>query len=170
MNQSLTWLNRLSAGDAESEFLKCCGSIAWARAMAQARPFASHKEVFTKAEQVAAELKTEDWLEAFRAHPKIGEQKAAKSQTEQEQRWSAQEQSAVHAASVDTITELTSRNREYEARFGFIFIVCATGKSPAEMLAILQQRIDHDPETELQLAAQEQRKITLLRLEKLLAT
>jgi OHCU decarboxylase len=170
MNQSISWLNRLSEHDAEAEFLKCCGSIAWARAMAQVRPFASDQEVFTKADEIAAGLKTEDWLQAFRAHPKIGEQKAAKSQTEQEQRWSAQEQSAVQTASPDTIAQLASRNREYEARFGFIFIVCATGKSPAEMLTILQQRIRHDPQTELQIAASEQRKITLLRLEKLLAT
>jgi OHCU decarboxylase len=165
----LQWLNELKTSAAEAEFLKCCGSVAWARAMAQARPFASEEELFTKADQVSDGLQTEDWLEAFRAHPKIGEQKAAKSQTQQEQRWSAREQSAMQAASPDSIAELASRNREYEARFGFIFIVCATGKSSEEMLAILNQRLHNDAQAELEIAADEQRKITRLRLEKLLS-
>jgi OHCU decarboxylase len=137
--------------------------------MAQARPFASEAELFTQADQVSAGLQTEDWLEAFLAHPKIGEQKATKSQTQQEQRWSAQEQSAMQAASADSTAQLASRNREYEARFGFIFIVCATGKSSGEMLAILNQRLHNDRQTELGIAADEQRKITRLRLEKLLS-
>jgi OHCU decarboxylase len=168
MNQSVSWLNRQSAQEAEAELLKCCGSTKWARAMAQARPFASEEELLAKSDEVSAGLKGEDWLEAFRAHPKIGEQKAAESQTPQEQRWSAQEQSAMQAASADTIAQLVTRNREYEARFGFIFIVCATGKSPGEMLALLNRRIHNDPETELQVAADQQRRITRLRLEKLL--
>ena len=162
-------LNELPPPAARDEFLQCCGSTTWARAMAQARPFGNEEELFIKADQFAAGLKTEDWLEAFRAHPKIGEKKATKSQTQQEQSWSAQEQSAMRAASAGMIAQLANRNREYEARFGFIFIVCATGKSPGEMLAILNRRIDNDPQTELQVAAEEQRKITRLRLEKLFA-
>jgi OHCU decarboxylase len=169
MNQSVSRLNRLTRREAETEFLKCCGSTKWARALAQARPFTSQAELLVKSDQVSDGLTSEDWLEAFRAHPRIGEQKSAKAQTEQEQRWSAQEQSAMQAASADTAAQLASRNREYEARFGFIFIVCATGKSPGEMLAILDRRIHNDPQTELQVAAAEQRKITRLRLEKLLA-
>jgi 2-oxo-4-hydroxy-4-carboxy-5-ureidoimidazoline decarboxylase len=169
MNQSVTWLNRLSRREAETEFLKCCGSTKWARAMAEARPFTSEANLSAKSDQVLDSLRSEDWLEAFRAHPKIGEQKAAKAQTEHEQRWSAQEQSAMQAASAETVAQLAGRNREYEARFGFIFIVCATGKSPHEMLTILDSRIHNDPETELRVAASEQRKITRLRLEKLLA-
>src|SRR5215831_20442596 len=161
-------LNELTPQAAHDEFLKCCGSTAWARAMAQARPFGKVEELFIKAGEVSTRLKTEDWLEAFHAHPRIGEKKATKSQTQQEQSWSAQEQSAMRAASADMIAHLANRNREYEARFGFIFIVCATGKSPGEMLAILNRRIDNDPQTELQVAAEEQRKITRLRLEKLL--
>jgi 2-oxo-4-hydroxy-4-carboxy-5-ureidoimidazoline decarboxylase len=163
-------LNELSPADAEAEFLKCCGSAKWARDLAAARPFAGRAELLGKCDEISAGLKTEDWLEAFRAHPKIGENSAAKSQTTQEQGWSAQEQSGMQAASAELVSELANRNREYEARFGFIFIVCATGKSSGEMLAIINRRIHNDPQTELQVAVAEQRKITLLRLQKLLRT
>src|SRR5205814_3725114 len=105
---------------------------------------------------------------AFRAHPKIGEQKTAAAQSLQEQQWSAQEQSGVDAAPADTASQLAERNREYEERFGFIFIVCASGKSSDEMLGVLNSRLDNDPRTELRIASEEQRKISRLRLEKLL--
>jgi OHCU decarboxylase len=110
----------------------------------------------------------DDWLEAFRAHPKIGEQKAAAVQSEQAQSWSAQEQSGVTDAATETKAELAARNQEYEQRFGFIFIVCATGKTSAEMLAILTERLQNDTETELRIAAEEQEKITRLRIAKML--
>src|SRR2546423_10874140 len=141
MSQSLQRLNEETASQAETEFLKCCGSTRWAQAMAAARPFANAADLFAKADIAAASLTDKDWLEAFRAHPKIGEQKAATAQTPQEQKWSAHEQSAVQAASIDTIAQLAQRNREYEDRFGFIFIVCATGRSSEEMLALLNNRI-----------------------------
>src|SRR5215471_13944339 len=111
-------LNELPPQAAGDEFLKCCGSTTWARALAQARPFGNEEELFIKADQLAAGLKAEDWLEAFHAHPRIGEKKAVKAQTQQEQTWSAQEQSAIRAASADIIVQLANRNREYEARFG----------------------------------------------------
>jgi OHCU decarboxylase len=168
MNQSVNRLNKLSANDAYTEFLKCCGSTRWARAMASARPFASEEQLFAEADRISSSLKDEDWLEAFRAHPKIGEKKAAAPQSPQAQNWSAEEQSGVGAASADTMFQLAERNREYKDRFGFIFIVCASGKSSDEMLAILNSRIDNDPRTELRIAGEEQRKITRLRLEKLL--
>lgn len=168
MNQSLARLNELTAEPAEAEFLKCCGSTKWAREMTAARPFATAPELFARADDISSSLEDEDWLEAFRAHPKIGEQKAATVQSHQEQTWSAQEQSGVADASGATIAQLAERNREYEDRFGFIFIVCASGKSPDEMLAILNSRIDNEPQTELRIASEEQRKITRLRLEKLL--
>ena len=136
--------------------------------MVNARPFANQEELFTKADEVSASLTDEDWLEAFHAHPKIGEKKAATAQSAQEKNWSAQEQSGVSTASADTVAQLAEGNREYEARFGFIFIVCASGKSSDEMLLILNQRLDNDAATELKVAAQEQQKITRLRLEKLL--
>src|SRR2546430_1149825 len=168
MNQSVNRLNDLSANDAHTEFLKCCGSTKWARAMTDARPFVSKEELFAKADDISSSLKDEDWLEAFRAHPKIGEKKAATVQSHQEQKWSAQEQSGVTEASAGTISQLAERNREYEDRFGFIFIICASGKSSDEMLAILNSRIENDPQTELRIASGEQREITSLRLQKLL--
>jgi OHCU decarboxylase len=161
-------LNQLSAHDAESEFLKCCGAQAWAQAMAAGRPFVTKDELFARAEDASKSLADEDWLEAFRAHPKIGQQKASTVQTQQEQGWSSQEQSAMQSASADTVAQLRAANHEYEARFGFIFIVCASGKSSGEMLTILNNRLNNDRQTELWVAAQEQEKITRLRLEKLL--
>ena len=166
---TLEQLNELTAQDAESEFLKCCGSQAWAKAMTAGRPFATEESLFAKADDIAASLTDEDWMEAFRAHPKIGEQKAAAGQSPQEAVWSAHEQSGMQAAATDTVARLASGNREYEAKFGFIFIVCASGKSSDEMLGILNDRLESDPQTELRVAANEQQKITRLRLEKLLS-
>ena len=169
MSQSIEWLNELSAHSAETEILKCCGSTRWARAMTDARPFDDAEHLLNEADRVWWSLSTADWLEAFLAHPKIGEKKAAAAaQAEQAQSWSAQEQSGVASASSQTKDELARLNREYESRFGFIFIVCASGKSSEEMLAILNSRIDNDRDTELRVAAEEQRKIMRLRLEKLL--
>jgi OHCU decarboxylase len=168
MNQSLQRLNELSSRDAEAEFLKCCGCRNWASEMSAARPFVNVDELLTKADSTWQSLGSEDCLEAFRAHPKIGEKKAAAAQSQEAQKWSAQEQSGVNDAAAETMAALAEGNREYEQRFGFIFIVCATGKSSEEMLAILQARLQNDAEAEIAVAAEEQRKITRLRLEKLL--
>ncbi|HYX29851.1 MAG TPA: 2-oxo-4-hydroxy-4-carboxy-5-ureidoimidazoline decarboxylase [Pyrinomonadaceae bacterium] len=165
---TLDSLNALSEDDADAEFLKCCGSVVWARTLTASRPFASESELFAKADDACRSMTDEDWLEAFRAHPKIGEKKAASAQTQQEQNWSSQEQSAIQAASAETIRELAEHNYAYQAKFGFIFIVCASGKSSDEMLSMLKHRMQNDPLTELGVAAGEQRKITRLRLEKML--
>jgi OHCU decarboxylase len=164
----LDLLNQLSPEQAENEFLKCCGSRRWAQELTAARPFSSIDEIFETSDRIWCSLEREDWLEAFRAHPKIGEQKAAAAQTAQAHSWSAQEQSGLSAAAMETKAALAEQNREYEQRFGFIFIVCATGKSAGEMLAILKERLRNDRDRELRIAAEEQRKITHLRLEKLL--
>ena len=116
--------------------------------MSAARPFHSLDDMLTRADQIWWSLDQADWLEAFRAHPKIGE-KAAAAQSAEAQKWSAQEQSSVTEASAQTLFELAERNVEYEKRFGFIFIVCASGKSSAEMLAIISTRLQNDSETEL---------------------
>src|SRR5580765_5194577 len=134
---TLTELNELPADQAQAEFLKCCGSTAWARKMAKARPLANVESLFAKSDEIWEALTETDWLEAFRAHPKIGERKAAVAQSPQARNWSAQEQSGVASASGQTIDELAQRNREYAERFGFIFIVCASGKSSEEMLSLL---------------------------------
>jgi OHCU decarboxylase len=168
LNSALAQLNALQPEQAEVEFLKCCGSRNWARSLTDARPFTDADTLFREADSVWWSLHDEDWLEAFRAHPKIGEQKAAAAQSKQAQSWSAQEQSGVQNAVAETKAALAAGNQEYEERFGFIFIVCATGKSSAEMLTILNARLQNDPGTELRVAADEQRKITRLRLEKLL--
>ncbi len=168
LNSALEELNALLPDQAEAEFLKCCGSRNWARALTDARPFTDARALFREADSVWWSLRDDDWLEAFRAHPKIGEQKAAAAQSEQARSWSTQEQSGVQDAATETKAALALGNQEYEEHFGFIFIVCATGKTSAEMLAILKGRLQNDPVTELRLAAEEQRKITRLRLEKLL--
>jgi len=136
--------------------------------MSEARPFGNTQHLLGEADRLWSSLNAQDWLEAFRAHPKIGEQKAAARQSEQTQAWSAQEQSSVHEAATSTKAALAQGNRQYERQFGFIFIICATGKTAEEMLSILNRRLQNSPETELEVAADEQRKITRLRLEKLL--
>ena len=168
MNQSIDRLNELASELAEAEFLTCCGSTRWARTMAGARPFQSIDELLAKADSVWWSLEEEDWLEAFRAHPKIGEKKAPTAQSEQARNWSAAEQSGTAAADAKVRSALADGNLEYEQRFGFIYSVCASGKSSEEMLTILRERLRNDREAELRNAAEEQRKITRLRLEKLL--
>jgi allantoicase len=153
-------LNALLPQKAEAELLRCCGSTAWARAMTARRPFRDQPALLAAADEIWRALAPHDWLEAFAAHPRIGERKA--------DRWAMQEQADTATAGQDTLTALDEANRAYEDRFGYLFIVCATGKSTAEMLALLRERLDNTDETELQVAAEEQRKITALRLEKLL--
>lgn len=164
----LDQLNQLPADFAEAEFVKCCGSTRWAQAMTAARRFKTIEDLLAKADSVWWSLDKEDWLEAFRAHPKIGEKKAAAAQSEQARSWSAQEQSGTLRTAPEVLSALAKGNREYEQRFGFIYIVCATGKTSEEMLSILKTRLQNDPKTELRNAAEEQHKITRLRLEKLL--
>ena len=162
-------LNALPPDEAQKEFLKCCGSVRWAQAMVQLRQYASTVEGLTRlGDAMWWSLEPDDWLEAFRSHPKIGEKKAAEAVSTQSQQWSGQEQSGMRDANVDTVDLLAQLNREYEERFGFIFIVCATGKSAGDMLALLRQRIQNAPDTELPIAAAEQAKITERRLKKLI--
>ena len=164
----LTWLNSLTDDQAAKELSQCCGSQRWARAVVQARPYQSIEALLVKSDEIWRSLDRSDWLEAFRSHPKIGERKAADKVSAQAQQWSGQEQSGVSAADADAIESLASLNREYEEKFGFIFIICATGKSSGEMLTALRERLEHDPVDELPIAAAEQSKITELRLKKLL--
>jgi OHCU decarboxylase len=161
-------LNSLPAVAAEEEFLKCCGSMRWARRMSDARPFASVEELLSKADEIWRQLSAEHWLEAFRAHPQIGERKAEATQSHQAATWSAQEQSQAQHAADEVKAAIATGNRAYGHRFGFIFIICASGKSADQILASLNGRLPNDPETEIRIAAEEQRKITQLRLNKLL--
>jgi OHCU decarboxylase len=170
VDKELDRLNSLTPADAEAEFLKCCGSERWAKRMSEARPFADFAEVSAKAEAIWSSFGAEDWLEAFRAHPKIGERKAATTQSEQAASWSAKEQSQAQEAGDETKAAIAEGNRNYEDRFGFIFIICASGKSADEILATLNQRLANDIKNEMRIAAEEQQKITELRLKKLLST
>jgi allantoicase len=165
----LRWLNALPPAQAAAELRACCGASRWVERMVHRRPFAGLQALAQTSEEVCAKFGREDWLEAFAAHPRIGEMKAAQDAGEQAARWSAAEQAGASAGLQAGSTELAAANREYEARFGHIFIVCATGKTAEEMLALLRARLQNDAETELRIAAEEQRKITRLRLEKLLA-
>jgi 2-oxo-4-hydroxy-4-carboxy-5-ureidoimidazoline decarboxylase len=164
----LDWLNALPTEAARAEFLKCCGATRWATTLTERRPFATLDQLLTQASEVWWALHQTEWLEAFRSHPKIGEKKAAATVTNQSQQWSAQEQRGVSGAGHDAIEKLARLNRAYEEKFGFIFIVCATGKSTDEILALLETRIENEPAAELRNAAGEQAKITELRLRKLL--
>ena len=153
----------------EQALLQCCGSKRWAREMVQAQPYPNVETLIAKADDIWWSLSSEDWLEAFRSHPKIGEKKAAAPVSDQSRQWSGQEQAGVNNASRETIDDLAALNRAYEQKFGFIFIICATGKTSEEMLSALRKRLDNDPATELSVAAVEQSKITELRLKKLIS-
>ena len=168
MTPDLDWLNSLPADKAFSEFHACCGSSRWAKEMINNRPFRDVNSLKECAWDIWLKLDTADWLEAFRSHPKIGETKAEVTASQKAQQWSGDEQSGVRDANRETSESLATLNREYEAKFGFIFIVCATGKSSEEMLAILRERLKNDLAQELRNAATEQAKITQLRLHKML--
>lgn len=139
---------------------ECCGSSRWVAGMVARRPFGSREAVLDAADEIARSLDASDWREAFANHPRIGEQTRSS--------WAAQEQSGASGATAAVRQALADVNRDYEQRFGYIYIVCATGKSAEEMLTIAQGRLRNDPDTELRVAGEEQRKITQLRLQKLL--
>jgi OHCU decarboxylase len=165
---ALERLNCLAPDAAEAELRRCCGSPEWARRMAAARPFADAEELVQTADGVWHSLPREEWLAAFRAHPRIGERRAERPQ-EGTASWSRQEQAGVARADAETRAALAEANRVYEERFGWIFLVNATGKTPDEMLALARGRLSNPPDDELLVAAEEQRRITRIRLEKLLS-
>jgi 2-oxo-4-hydroxy-4-carboxy-5-ureidoimidazoline decarboxylase len=167
---ALTRLNERPAVEARAELLRCCGSSRWAQAMTARRPFGDPRALFAAAEEVWWGLEPSDWREAFAAHPRIGDREALRARFAGAGPWAAAEQAGVESASGAMLQELAEANRAYEERFGYIFIVCATGKTAPEMLARLRERLPHDPQGEIRIAAGEQAKITRIRLEKLLAS
>jgi allantoicase len=158
----LARLNELAAGEAAAALHAVCGARAWVERMVAARPFEDVAQLVRAGERSWWSLGEADWLEAFAAHPKIG-------QRETSARWSADEQSGVRAAGADVLDELAAANRAYEERNGFIFIVCATGKSAPEMLELLRARLATGRGEELRTAAEEQAQIVELRLRKLVS-
>lgn len=164
----LASLRAMPDPELEIALRSCCGSSAWVGGMLGARDaLASLDTLKERAAKVWNGLRGEEWEEAFKAHPRIGDRKAAPTQNATAARWSATEQARVASASPEVLAELRATNEAYEAKFGRTYIVCATGKSAEEMLAIAKERMGNDAETELRRAADEQRKITDLRLEKL---
>lgn len=162
MSPDLTQLNAMADHEAVAEMLRCCGARAWAQSMARARPFTNATALHKAADRALDALTRDDWMDAFAAHPRIGS--SANSA------WSRAEQAGMDDAGAAVRERLAAANEEYFARFGFIFLICATGKSAAEMLAALESRLHNEPELELQVAAEQQRLITHLRIDKLLAT
>jgi len=155
---TLDELNRLPRYRAEEEFLKCCGSRAWARAMSQRRPFSSLERLVQAAGEIWFSLDAADWTEAFCAHPRIGERKVTGAP--------AAEQSGMIRAPAAVTSAIEEANQEYFEKFGFIFIICAAGKTGEQMLDNLRSRLPNTPDQELRIAADEQNQITVLRLNK----
>lgn len=167
LNESgLERLNQAPPAEAMAQLLACCGSTQWAQRMTAARPFVDTTALLQQAAHIWRSLTASDWLEAFAAHPKIGARKTG--QPAQSARWSNAEQSGMNNASDAVRDDLAEANRLYEARFGYLFIVCATGKSASEMLTLCRQRLANEATVELHSAAQEQHQITEIRLRKLL--
>jgi 2-oxo-4-hydroxy-4-carboxy-5-ureidoimidazoline decarboxylase len=165
---ALSRLDALSVADAEAALRRCCGSARWVEGMIAARPFVSRDRLFAAADAVWSALSPEDWREAFAHHPKIGDKEALRARFADTRPWAEGEQAGALEASEATLEALARENQIYEGRFGHIFIVCATGKTAAEMLDLLRARLGNGPDPELRIAAGEQAKITRLRLEKLL--
>lgn len=152
-------LNALAEPDAWAALLRCCGSRRWVEQMLAGRPYSDDSAVFTAAERAWWALAPNDSLEAFAAHPRIGERA--------DDAWARAEQAGVAAADPEMRRAFIEGNRAYEERFGYVFIVCATGRSADDLAAELRRRLGNDPASERRIAAGEQAKITRLRLEKL---
>ena len=168
MNEEVvSWLNKLPGDTARQEFHKCCGAHWWCEQMTDARPFADAAEIQVAADRAFDAMPNQAWLEAFGAHPRIGDLDSLRMRLAGNKQWSAGEQAGVEMADEETLQRLADGNQEYEQRFGYVFIVCATGKTAAEMLALLELRLRNDDARELSAASEEQRKITHLRLGKL---
>ena len=156
------YLNSLPDDAARAALARCCAARRWVDAMIAARPFGGDAELLAAAERCWWELEQADWLEAFARHPRIGERSGDP--------WAQREQAGVDGAGEKTRTALARGNRDYERRFGYVFLICAAGKSADEMLAALESRVANAPGVELRIAADEQAKITRLRLENLVAS
>jgi allantoicase len=160
--------NQLSAAQARKVLFDCCGSKKWVEQMTAQRPFSSALNLLDASDRTWSVLGRREWLRAFRHHPAIGGKRAKERQSETARRWSVGEQSAAQKASAGALTALAAANRAYYAKFGHVFLICASGKSREEILRNLHERMSNEPELELRNAAKEQRKITRLRLERFL--
>lgn len=161
-------INRASEDEAREMLTRCCGASRWVSGMLERRPFESDEALYLGADAVWSAMTRHDVLEALAHHPRIGADiNELRRRYESTADWASSEQSGAKAASEETLSSLRDGNLRYEARFGHLFVVCATGKTAAEMLTLLHERLSNDPEVELAIAAREQAKITRIRLEKL---
>jgi OHCU decarboxylase len=160
-------LNEMSSGEAAENLQACCGSSRWVNEMVALRPFQSYNAIAKASDEVWASCTGNDWLEAFDHHPRIGGTRSAATQSGTAKAWSSGEQSGMKTATSEVQEDLAAVNAAYERKFGHIFIVCAAGRNADEMLDMAKARMTNDVATELQVAAEEQRKITQLRLKKL---
>jgi 2-oxo-4-hydroxy-4-carboxy-5-ureidoimidazoline decarboxylase len=165
MSAVLADWNELPSEEARTEVMACCGSRRWADGVTAGRPYASGDDLLAEAADVWWSLAPDDWLEAFSAHPRIGESGPPRAGSKA-QAWSAAEQAGMSDSDASVRQVILDGNRQYEARFGYIYIVCASGKSADALLGILQRRLENDPEVELREAAEQQAAIMTLRLKK----
>jgi OHCU decarboxylase len=162
LNESIDRFNARSREEAERQLYACFASHRWAAHVARGRPYANLSALLASAESAWIGLAPGEWLDAFAAHPRIGERGGHSPAA------SEREQSGVRQGSEETLAALGAENRRYEARFGHVFLIAASGRTAEEILEALRQRMTNDPKTELEVAADEHRKITRLRLEDLL--
>lgn len=162
MSDGLARFNSLPAGEAEAALQACLANRNWAARVAGGRPYCDLADLLSRAEAEWARLTQAEWLETFKAHPRIGEGGGEAAEH------SEREQSALRGADPETLSALAAGNRAYETRFGHVFLIAAAGRSAGEILAALEARLKNDPRTELAAGIGEQRKITRLRLQRLL--
>jgi OHCU decarboxylase len=156
--------NVAPADEAGTALLSCCGSPEWVRMLLERRPYASLTSLIVDAEAVWFALPESEWLAAFACHPRIGERKAETESTVQFAAWSGREQSSAQATLAAVDKALAEGNKAYEEKFGFLYIVFASGRTAPELLAILEERLGHDRPAELTEAARQQWEITKLRM------
>jgi hydroxyisourate hydrolase len=168
IQNSIEILNNLPTNEFVAEIQKCCGSSAWVNALLLSRPFANKEQLLNLSDSIWENLTERDYLEAFKHHPQIGDLNSLKEKFASTAQWAGNEQKGAREASVEILKALKMANEEYLKKFGFIFIVCATGKTAKQILDLIRKRMPNDRSTELQIAAEEQNKITGLRIYKLL--
>lgn len=166
---TLDELNRLTEEKATAAFTQCCAAQRWVERMVIDRPFESLAEMLEISDRIWEECDFDDYLEAFQGHPRIGDVESLAKKYANTKAWAGGEQKGVEGADRDVLERLAKGNADYEEKFGHIFIVCATGKSAPEMVGLLEARMKNDPEREITVAAEEQNKITRIRLKKLLS-
>jgi len=171
MNRVLASWNAAGEREALDAMISCCGARRWAGAMAALRPIRDADELCAAANREWSRMEEADWLEAFACHPRIGERSPRRTAvaTAKSEGWSKQEQEGTESAASGVLAELAEGNALYEKRYGFTYIVCATGKTAEQMLAILERRLASDRATELREAAEQQRQIMQIRLRKWMA-